>query len=396
MNKENALLILGRQPALGIAELESLYGANHFKLIGNQVLISDLDTEDIDFKRLGGSVKLAEVLYEQDTTDWAGIHSTLVSKSASLPFAKASGKLRLGISAIDIQVTPKQLMATGLSMKRVLKDAGQSLRFVPNTSLRLNSAQVLHNRLTHAGGLELILVKAGNKTICAQTVKEQDIADYSRRDYGRPKRDLRVGLLPPKLAQIIINLGGGPENNLSRTVLDPFCGGGVLLQEALLMGYKVFGSDIDERMVNEAETNVSWLVDAYRLDKDLCHLAIADATSFVWKTDLDFIASETYLGRHFSPSSTPEVIAQGVSDCNHIIKKFLQNIAGQLKSGTRLCLAVPAWQVAPDRFKHLPLIDQINDLGYIRVSFEHVLATDLIYFRKEQSVARELLVLRKR
>jgi hypothetical protein len=34
----------------------------------------------------------------------------------------------------------------------------------------------------------------------------QDFESYSKRDYGRPARDPRTGSLPPKLAQILINL----------------------------------------------------------------------------------------------------------------------------------------------------------------------------------------------
>jgi hypothetical protein len=43
--------------------------------------------------------------------------------------------------------------------------------------------------------------------------------------------------------------------------------------------------------------------------------------------------------------------------------------------------------------RHLPLIDQISDLGYNRVSFEHAEPEDLIYYRSDQVVARELLVI---
>jgi hypothetical protein len=86
-------------------------------------------------------------------------------------------------------------------------------------------------------------------------------------------------------------------------------------------------------------------------------------------------------------------LAQTVADCNLIIKKFLRNLYGQIKPGTRLCLAVPAWHSGRGQFKHLPLIDQIEDLGYNQVSFEHLEPADLLYYREDQIVARQLLVL---
>ena len=79
------------------------------------------------------------------------------------------------------------------------------MRIVPNKALDLSSAQVLHNKLTHRGSWELLLVRGGDKTYLAQTLFVQNIEAYAARDQARPKRDARVGMLPPKLAQILIN-----------------------------------------------------------------------------------------------------------------------------------------------------------------------------------------------
>src|SRR6202012_2915276 len=135
---------------------------------------------------------------------------------------------------------------------------------IPNQSAALNSAQVLHNHLTGPTGFELVLIRQGNQTIFAQTTDEQDIESYTIRDRGRPRRDARVGMLPPKLAQIIINLAGRhlpldttidytlPYNQhpVQTRLLDPFGGTGVLLQEAMLLGYAVQGTDIEQRMID--------------------------------------------------------------------------------------------------------------------------------------------------
>jgi tRNA G10 N-methylase Trm11 len=39
------------------------------------------------------------------------------------------------------------------------------------------------------------------------------------------------------------------------TVYDPFCGSGVVLQEALIEDYEVWGSDISEKMVRASVEN---------------------------------------------------------------------------------------------------------------------------------------------
>lgn len=410
-----SLMILGRQPALGLAELESLYGADKIRPIGSHAAIVDVDPCLLAFDRLGGSIKFCKILTELDTTDWKQIEKFLIQVSPGHSQRMADGKMHLGLSVIGLNVGLKQLEATGLSLKKVIRKTGRSVRLVPNKTLELNSAQVLHNRLIGPNGWELVFIRDGQKTIIAQTVKVQDIESYTRRDRGRPKRDTRVGMLPPKLAQIIINLAAGrlpeetlqnicdipagqavPRPKLDQKVLDPFCGTGVILQEAYLMGYGVDGTDLEQRMVDYTLENMRWLVDNFNPGGRSSRFEKADATAYSWPHEFDFVASETYLGRPFTGRPDPEILTKTITECNLIIKKFLQNIHGQIKPDTRLCLAVPAWQTKPGQFKHLPLIDQIGDLGYNRVSFEHVKREDLLYYREDQIVARELLVITRK
>src|SRR5680860_746036 len=51
-----SLVVLGRQPALGLAELESLYGANSLHPISQQIAI--LDRPHTDIKKAGRSVRV--------------------------------------------------------------------------------------------------------------------------------------------------------------------------------------------------------------------------------------------------------------------------------------------------------------------------------------------------
>ena len=295
-------------------------------------------------------------------------------------------------------------------MRALIRKTGRPVRVVPNKEPELNSAQVLHNNLTGPTGWELVFIRDDDKTIVAQTVKVQDIESYTKRDRGRPKRDARVGMLPPKLAQIIINLAVGelpdearqsiceippdepiPPAHFDQVALDPFCGTGVVLQEAYLEGYGIYGTDVDQRMVDYSLENLRWLAQNFNPGGTKSRAETGDATQYEWRHEFDFVASETYLGRPFTEQPSPEILERTISECNLIIKKFLQNIRGQVKTNTRFCLAVPAWQIKPGQFRHLPLIDQISDLGYNRVKFEHVTDGDLLYYRPDQIVGRELL-----
>lgn len=392
-----SVCILGRQPALGLAELESLFGTERLTPIGTTAAIIDIDPSVLPFSRLGGSLKAGKLLYEFDTTNWQVVHDYLLKTFPEHLKYVGEGKLTIGLSTYGVAVNPTKIQGTALSLKKVAKQHGKSVRVVPNKSHELSSAQVLHNKLFTANGWELFFVQNGNKIVMAQTSHIQDIEAYSARDQARPKRDAKVGMLPPKLAQIINNLASGSlikdESemiNKPLTVLDPFCGTGVLLQEALLMGMDAFGSDLDTRMMMFAEENLEWLQSKFPISNEF-HVTVGDATDFKWQ-NFDMVACETYLGRPFSAKPSHDVLKQVISDVNTIHKKFLQNMAEQTTTGTRLCLAVPAWKIGSE-FIHLPSLDHLEELGYTRASFKHADDRDLIYHREGQIVGRELVTL---
>ncbi len=385
------LCILGRQPALGVAELESLFGADNVQPFGESALLN-IPAKDVPFARLGGTMKLCKVLTPLPTQAWPELVKYISAELPKHVCCLPEGKIKLGISVYDLPVDVRKINTSGLELKKVIKNAGRSsIRIVPNKTKELNSAQVLHNNLTGPLGYELILIKYGQQTILAQTIEVQDIEAYASRDQNRPMRDTYVGMLPPKLAQIIINLAR-PETG--ETVLDPFCGTGVIPQEALLMGYGAYGTDLEPRMIEYSESNLKWLKERYQFSGNL-HLEVGDATNHQWGSPFQKVAAETYLGRPFTSLPDSQTLNQVMRDVDTIHKKFLQNMTTQTKPGFRVCLAVPAWKTR-DGFKHLPVLDRLEELGYTRTSFAHAKNDDLIYHREGQIVARELVTITRK
>lgn len=415
--EERTICILGRQPGLGLAELESLYGAKHVKPLSSAAML-DIAAEDINFKRLGGTIKVARVLNILPHSDWPKLINYLVQKIPEHLQYLPSGSFTLGLSVYNLKVNPGAINKAMLGIKKLVKATGRPIRVVPNKQNELNSAQVLHNKLTHKGAWELIFFGDGQKTYLAQTLFIQDIEAYGARDQARPARDARVGMLPPKLAQIIINLSYAqveekeekrkekvksqqeltpysllPASAKGRRLLDPFCGTGVILQEALLMGYEAIGTDIDARLVEYSKTNLDWLKERYG-NLPAFEVFKADATNASW-LDFGSVASEVYLGRplNFLPSESD--LKQISNDVNTITKKFLQNLQPQLKKDSQICLAVPAWRLPGGKFKHLPVLDHLTDVGYNYLDLKHTPREKLFYFRENQVVARQLIRLKK-
>lgn len=360
------LSVLGRQPKISLAELTSLY--REVRPLGTGLATFESDSMP-EINRLGGSLKIAQKI---DTTP--------------LDFLKnlPDGKITLGVSDYTPRGTKKHASDEALKLKRQLKKLGRSVRILPNTAATISTAAAHHNQLGEKPRqVELILTKIG----WFSTVGVQNITAYTKRDQARPARDAKVGMLPPKLAQILINLCGDLPNGAR--ILDPFCGTGVVLQEAALMGYTPYGTDLSERMTQYAERNLIWLG-----AKDFT-IEAGDATTFKWTKQIDAVAAEIYLG---PPMSLPPVdikLKTAKQECQTILLGFLKNIAPQIRASTPLALGIPAWLRPDGTYSRLNILDEIEKLGYNVVKYQNLSQEDLLYHREGQVVAREIIVLRK-
>ncbi len=369
------LFVLGRQPEIGFAELRAVFGSE-VQLYGPIALLET--AVDVDFSRLGSVVKVATVV---DNT-WKNI-------AEHLP---VEGKVTLGLSTYGTKLSPRELFRFGLDVK---KRRG-SVRLVPSTEAALSSATVFHNKLTKPNKIEFIFAHINGRELLAKTIFVQDIPAYTFRDRSRPKRDARVGMLPPKLAQTMVNLAAGVaklDKATTPMLLDPFCGTGVVLQEAALMGLSVYGTDLEPRMIEYSEANLKWLKSTHHIDF-ASKLEVGDATSHRWQAPIDIIATETYLGRAFTAVPPPAVLNEVMNTCNIILSKFLANLRTQVSSDTGMTIAVPCWFVHGN-VHHLPLIRDLSEIGFEQLYYSDK-SIPLVYHREDQVVGRELLVLRKR
>lgn len=399
------LAVLGRQPKISLAELESLFV--NVCPIGAELAEFESDKTP-DIRRLGGTQKIS-----------AKIDGSFQDFLKSLPMA---GKLTIGVSDYSRGATAFKAQGEALKIKRILTKLGHSVRVVPNKTAALSSATSFHNRLFAENKIELI--KVGKDFY--QVIGVQNIDAYVKRDQARPARDAKVGMLPPKLAQILINLCG--DLPAGTRLLDPFCGTGVVLQEAILMGYTPYGTDLSERMVEYSRKNLEWLQEAMsativrggaeataehaarearndgpeRRDpgQSVADIAITvtqgDATNFQWQLPINAVACEGYLGRPMSLPPAEIKLKQEKQECGSIVLGFLKNLASQIQEGTPVVIAVPAWLRPNGEYERLNLLDEIKNLGYNVKSFRNLGQEDLLYHRDQQVVAREIIVLRKK
>ena len=404
------LAILGRQPEISLAELEAQFPNAEFStgpadLTQNFSIfyISEdpLRSSPVDIDHFGGIIKFAILL-----------NNSPLEYLRSLP----EGKITIGISDYSKGASKKTAVLEGLKLKKILVRHGRSVRVVESKDAILPTATSIHNGLSGKKERKVELIKLNDEWY--KVIGIQDIDAYTRRDQARPARDAKVGMLPPKLAQIIINLCG-PLKSGSR-ILDPFCGTGVVLQEALLMGYHAYGTDISERMIEYSKKNLEWLLKAQNgafkesvggydrdgrsappvttgrrdsgSEKAPFELSVGDATSFNWSEPIDAVACEAYLGK---PMSTipPEIkLKTEKQECDTIILGFLKNLESQIKKNTPVVIAVPAWLRSDGTYSRLDILDEISKMGY---NVNSKTREGILYHRKDQIVARDIIILRK-
>ena len=379
------LAVLGRQPEISIAEIEAQCLAGPVATFSPTVLGSRL--------RAAGVPQVAPPAYFEFISDiepkidrFGGVLKLAIElEKKPLEFLQElpEGKITIGVSDYSKNASRKTATMEALKLKKILARHGRSVRVVENKDATLSTATSLHNGLSGKNERKVELIKVNNNWY--KVIGVQDIDAYAKRDQARPARDAKVGMLPPKLAQILINLCGPlPEG---ATVLDPFCGTGVVLQEALLMGYRAYGTDVSERMVEYSDKNLK------HFDFKNYKVEVGDATSFHWNQPIDAVACEGYLGKPFAKIPSEMELKEQKQECGAIVLGFLKNLADQVKASTPVTIAVPAWLRENKTYERLDILDLIDKLGY---NVENKSREGLLYHRDNQVVARDIIILRKK
>ena len=361
------LAVLGRLSDISLAELAAQFGPSVKKIAPNLAVFESDDIVDIN--RFGGTLKFGRLITENP------IDFLMQLKNGDEKF---TGKFTIGVSDYSRNASSRKSQSEAMRLKKIVARQGRSARVLANTEAAHSTATSHHNQMGEKTGHVEFLVVGKEWYVL---IGVQNITAYKNRDQVRPARDAKVGMLPPKLAQILINLCG-PLKTGSR-LLDPFCGTGVVLQEAFLMDFQPYGTDLSERMIEYSEKNLKWI-------------AAGDATTLTWTEKIDAVACETYLG---APMSLPPVevkLKEQKTECKRIVLGFLKNILPQIEAGTPLVLAVPAWKRPEGHYERMNIIDEIQDLGYNVCKLNHLSQEDMLYFRDGQIVAREIIVLRKK
>ena len=148
------------------------------------------------------------------------------------------------------------LKKTLMEVKKDLRKNDISSRFINKDFKNLSSAQIIwENLVKRWTDFSVIL---WDKCFIWESIWVQDIKAYSDRDYSK-ERDMQVGMLPPKLSQMMINLSWW------KIVYDPFVWLGTILIESIYMwNTEVYWSDLSDNMVKATSDNLNKLKEKFK------------------------------------------------------------------------------------------------------------------------------------
>ncbi len=380
---KRTFFILGRTPTLAFLELQSLYPSAVLLLSDVAVVSCEVDGKEV-MHRLGGTVKIVRDVSEVPSVEPESVFRAL------LPYV-SEGKISFGLSGYGSAHIPQSLYS---AVKKLFVARAVGVHYVESRHEdALSSVVVTKQHLT-----ELVVIGLPHAYVLGITSAVQDFEEWNTRDSARPASDPKRGMLPPKVARMIVNIALGEGDVKGKTLLDPFCGVGTVLAEAQMLGAQAVGFDIVEDAVVKAQKNIAWLRAQYGLlQQNAVHIATGDAThvsEYIPISSVDAIATEPFMGEQIR---RPEGVKIPAHDAKNIIRGLEKLYIGCLKEwvnvlrpGGRVVMAMPAYVTDRGVMNVKKVVDRCEILGYT------LLTGPIEYSRPQAIVRREFFVFQKR
>lgn len=389
------LFVLGRTPQLAFAELLSFIpGATR---VTPFVAIGDVSVDPhVLINELGGTVKIGYIVGTLDSLSPERLVSFLVPATGSVTFGISS---YAAVSAVQVGRLLRD-------MKQLLEAREVKARFVaPREGTELTSVVVAKQHV-----IELIVVKVDAGYMIAKTLAVQKFEAWNARDYGRPHADARSGMLPPKVARMVVNIAKGEletrnskletgnEEKKTPLLVDPFCGMGTVVAEALMTGWNTLGGDISPDVIMKAKKNISWLVERYPHAAPYLHtFFVSDAVHLSDKvpaSSVDAIVTEPFMGKQ--REGRDKRVELSGEDIKKVIKGLEKLYIGCLKDwhavlrpGGVVMMALPVYVLPRHEYTVKRVVDMCETLGYT------IVVGPIEYSRPQAHVKRQFYVFKK-
>lgn len=393
------VFVLGRNNALSVAEIRAVFKKNGWDLTSllesKEVLLVESKTADSEklHKTLGGTVKIGKVVSvvkPDELTD-------LITADFLLGqvFARGSGKIQFGISIYDggdkklTEDLSSQISYLSKGIKALLEEKDVSARFAFSRDRHLSSVTVDKNKLI-VKGAEILLVASQDMLYVGKTISVQEYEAFSGRDYARPSRDMKSGVMPPKLARMMINLAQAKEDEI---LLDPFCGSGTVLQEAAILGYKrLIGRDISVKAVEDTRINMKWLFERVQIQGVRLDVQPGDVKnlSLHGSDHIGAIVTEPYLGPTLHGQLYEEKLKNIQQELKSLYLRAFESFKTVLKPQGVVVMILPVF-VQKGHLASLDILPDIEKIGFVREKLSDERRATILYGDSYDYVIREIV-----
>jgi len=257
----------------------------------------------------------------------------------------------------------------GSAIKRELSGYGKKSKFMGFAKGRklpqLSHIEVLKKNLVE-NKAEILFCVGNEQTFVATTKAVHNPFEFQKRDVGKPVQR-KIFAIPPRLARIMVNLAACTEG---KVLLDPFCGVGTILQEALLAKAKAIGIDINKWCVEATRRNLEWLKDEYALENVEYRVLQGDVQRLSQKIgweQVDCIATEPDLGPALRQVPTTSYAVRIAEKLEPLYYGLLEEAYKVLKSGGRLVLVSPYIKTRSGKPVAMGIEGKAVEIGFERV-----------------------------
>jgi len=242
-------------------------------------------------------------------------------------------------------------------------------------------------------GFELVLIEDEKNFCVYNVVAAFDPHDFEFRDKSRPiQRPLHT--ISIRLAKIMINLAGAKAGDW---LLDPFCGIGTILQEALLMGIEAVGMDSSKEVISFARKNLEWINKTYKpkLKYDLIYGDAKHLTKYVKENSINAVVSEPYLGPFIKSLPNIEIAKETMAELTEMYATVIAKISRVLVKGGTVAIIVPRLVASGGRTVSMPFEQLLVGSGLSVFSMQEQIKIPILYAEERHKIERLIYVLKK-
>jgi tRNA G10 N-methylase Trm11 len=210
---------------------------------------------------------------------------------------------------------------------------------------------------------EILLCIGKEETWVAQTVAVHNPFEFQKRDVYKPVQRNIFGM-PPRLARIMINLSACMPG---KVLLDPFCGVGTVLQEALLAKANTVGVDVNPWCVKAANENLQWIKCEYSLGDAEFRVVQGDVTKLAEKVGLetvDCIVTEPDLGPALRQVPTGPYAQKIIAKLEPLFFILIDQAYKVLKKDGRLVVVTPYIVTRSGQSVIMPIAVKLENVGF--------------------------------